>query len=890
MDFHWPFLPAELSSDPSKLKSCSPEEFERWCALLTADIPPEYHGIMREQLCDAIAQAHFSLSPSSPAAAELFAFLSAHPHAKALAENWSPVLPAPPSADPRRPRPPPPASGTGFQVHTGKRRCPDDDIYKQFEPLQRNLPRGVVFVRDGGAPRLALFGNRKFFGRQRGDDDDSELCSTALSLEFRGFLNSTKANGECCQVAWEPRLRAWVVGSKNRKILAASAEEAARYADAQAYTFATEMALCFFRQMALLPAERVAQLQQLLALTQLTLNFEYESPLHQHIVHLSAERLVLIGASGIHLRGRTLHPIFATALGRCFGFASVLDDLTTHPAQDLERVCAQIGEGWNTEGSVLVLLDAAHLVLDLVKVKAWWYVLLRAMREKLRRLVPADPDSLRLVQRNTRLRFEQLEVDLRIPPRFVRRYTLLAAQFAAWLSRRLAVPAAGSSSTGIQYREKPTAYLVDKYPVLWLDFLREKGLPSGPSLVYADLPAADALAQSGDESDGGGGGALLPVLLVLQGIPGSGKSSYAARAVEVLQARGVSAVQLAQDDFAHLGMKQSSAACLEATRQYLAGKQHQVVILARNNANIQQFAKYLQFDDYLARILFFCPAELYEREPADFLYMCLASVLHRKHSDAAHPTDEMQDASLALLPLRFLKMLAPEPGAIRTRLLSEGDHPTPELELLKDLMRNTNINSEKLSASALQRLRLDDQAHLAHVVQSYHRGLTDVATDIADHLMRLLPFQFPDYQSYVAIVLDPLSTEALLKQANALAPEPWARVCHHLTLIHSVNFAENPQLWHALLAELKKPVASLHVNRFYLSSHLLCASVEILDDAIRSFVISGHPHVTMALADNTSAVASLRLLQKVSSDPSICQTIEMESPIPISGHIQLIHP
>ena len=54
---------------------------------------------------------------------------------------------------------------------------------------------------------------------------------------------------------------------------------------------------------------------------------------------------------------------------------------------------------------------------------------------------------------------------------------------------------------------------------------------------------------------------------------------------------GVKAVQVAQDDFAHLG-KKSSDACHSHVKQLLSSKQFQVVILARNNANPAQY-KYI---------------------------------------------------------------------------------------------------------------------------------------------------------------------------------------------------------------------------------------------------------------------------------------------------------
>ena len=50
--------------------------------------------------------------------------------------------------------------------------------------------------------------------------------------------------------------------------------------------------------------EKQELLRTFLSTTRLTLNFESESPLHQHLVPLYARRLVMIGMTGVHVKGR----------------------------------------------------------------------------------------------------------------------------------------------------------------------------------------------------------------------------------------------------------------------------------------------------------------------------------------------------------------------------------------------------------------------------------------------------------------------------------------------------------------------------------------------------------------------------------------------------------
>lgn len=64
------------------------------------------------------------------------------------------------------------------------------------------------------------------------------------------------------------------------------------------YGFATEIADTFCNYLDKMGEERVEELRQFLTETRLTINFEFESPHHQHIVPLYDSKLVLIGCSG----------------------------------------------------------------------------------------------------------------------------------------------------------------------------------------------------------------------------------------------------------------------------------------------------------------------------------------------------------------------------------------------------------------------------------------------------------------------------------------------------------------------------------------------------------------------------------------------------------------
>merc|ERR1711974_369656 len=104
----------------------------------------------------------------------------------------------------------------------------DDGVYRANPSLQENLPRGYVLIKDNNsAPHIAIFGNRKFYGRSSGDDDESDLTSEAIKRgTYTKFLVSNKANGESCHITINPLdPNVWIIGSKNRKIAVSARKE-----------------------------------------------------------------------------------------------------------------------------------------------------------------------------------------------------------------------------------------------------------------------------------------------------------------------------------------------------------------------------------------------------------------------------------------------------------------------------------------------------------------------------------------------------------------------------------------------------------------------------------------------------------------------------------------
>lgn len=380
----------------------------------------------------------------------LYEFLSHHEDVAVISEEWKSV--------------PSYIKGIGFKLKS--RRGPDDKIYKKDKELLSKLPRGIVFINEASEIDLVIFGIRKFFGKTSEDDDKSQETSDTLNTsEFTHFIVSHKANGECCHVGlWKSY---WVIGSKNRKIIASQEEDIPKYDSLNHYDHAQSMARCFFKHLQKMGSEKVKQLKSFLLLTKLTLNFEFETPEHPHIVFLREEKLIFIGGTAFHFKAKVLHPSFTFSFANYFGFSSVItSSFFVHPKNELEHICHSITRNWDDEGAVLILLNTSMQVIDLVKVKTFWYILLRAVREKVKQIYQPDEAKLQIKQR-----LLELENVIKIDHQFVQNMIFLGQKMVDW----------------IKEDPKRQRNVRDQYPVMWLKFLDYFKIPSDSSLQFQTI-------------------------------------------------------------------------------------------------------------------------------------------------------------------------------------------------------------------------------------------------------------------------------------------------------------------------------------------------------------------------------------------------------------------
>lgn len=331
---------------------------------------------------------------------------------------------------------------TGDEMHVGNGfkvagHCPDEAKYKQRKDLRLWLPRGLVFARDGdgdGNWQLAIFAIRKFFGqgvnedREEGAREYEDKVGSGFDKVAVGFVPTWKANGENAQLAivYVNEERTIVCGSKNRKVFLRLGEgcdlERAKQ-DLVSYQSSPDSRYGIGIEVAELVLDRLAGLGSgeplcslflsFMLMSRFTMCFEMESMLHPHIEALAQTRLVFIGFSSVFIEGQSTHPLAACVIARRFGFITVTDDVSTvSPLSSLDTyINTDVIPRYGKEGDVLYMVSEGGQVVDLIKVKCAWYVVARAIREKIKHIA--------------RLANEQAEQEILVQAEVVSRERLL---------------------------------------------------------------------------------------------------------------------------------------------------------------------------------------------------------------------------------------------------------------------------------------------------------------------------------------------------------------------------------------------------------------------------------------------------------------------------------
>eukprot|EP00055_Hartaetosiga_balthica_P017839 m.123942 g.123942 ORF g.123942 m.123942 type:complete len:524 (+) comp9417_c2_seq15:321-1892(+) len=279
-------------------------------------------------------------------------------------------------------------------------RGPDDRIYAANGDIRRRVARGntvLEYLTENGRVRIPLIqGMLKFTGGM-GDDDDVEDPSSSQDWkkfflkkvdDAKQIVAMDKANGEAAHLACHTinGKRYIVCGSKNVHILVTSERDLRFYQDKR-YMVVVEVAKKVFHLMNELEDGGEAMFA-FLSGTGLTANFEILQPMYQHVELLPTFPLMLFFTftkpefSGERSSLCDVHPVLGIEIMRQVGSKTV--DYSIEDFSNFDEYVDFVRQSHGKEGKVLYVLDDTENVIGMLKKKTIWYVVVRAIREKIK--------------------------------------------------------------------------------------------------------------------------------------------------------------------------------------------------------------------------------------------------------------------------------------------------------------------------------------------------------------------------------------------------------------------------------------------------------------------------------------------------------------------------
>ncbi|KAK7498835.1 hypothetical protein BaRGS_00009927 [Batillaria attramentaria] len=366
-------------------------------------------------------------------------------------------------------------------------RGPDDAVYDANQMIRQRVARGNCFLRIDGGPyrgsRLVLYGLKKFTGGL-GDDDDRDRGDNhtwhryfTKPMESAARLVATrKANGEaahlsCIELAGQLLICA---GSKNVHQLFRTREDIKRY-HGDRFRIAGEISEVIMDILEQMDPTNKNRLLRFLAHTGYTAIFEILSPDHQHVEdlsHLPGNCLRFITWTSPDLDPTsdselcTVPPHIGIEIARALGLPTV--DYTILPVTAVEERMTKVRQGYQYEGEVLYFLDESGEVIGLLKKKTIWYIICRAVREKVRAASSAkakNPSTfcISVPVKKMEKRLSEIQTWLGLDEETLAAWKVLAIGFLKWAL-------AGIDAGTIRHGQ-----IGDKFPVLWKRYLEESG-------------------------------------------------------------------------------------------------------------------------------------------------------------------------------------------------------------------------------------------------------------------------------------------------------------------------------------------------------------------------------------------------------------------------------
>lgn len=206
------------------------------------------------------------------------------------------------------------------------------------------------------------------------------------------IICTQKANGEAAHFSARYLKDRFIVaaGSKNVHLVCRTYADIAKYSDSR-YMVAKTVAESTLDMLCSLTPENASILLSFMHHTQVTGVFEVLQPHYQHVVdlsHLKASQMNFICFTlpyGIESKKNqdslcALSPDKSLDFARSLGMITI--DYETIEADQGEARMDLVRQGYGSEGEVFYYVDNKGHVIGLLKKKTAWYILCRAIREK----------------------------------------------------------------------------------------------------------------------------------------------------------------------------------------------------------------------------------------------------------------------------------------------------------------------------------------------------------------------------------------------------------------------------------------------------------------------------------------------------------------------------
>jgi len=390
----------------------------------------------------------------------------------------------------------------------GKRHVPDDKIYNNNDDIRDKVARGntVLQIHDTHNKTIeydmAVFALKKFTGGMGDEDEDQPDNDLVWQKYFLKPLEEVtkvvcmiKENGEAGHVS----VRViddkffFIAGSKNVHLMFRTAEHLENYTDGR-FSVAKMVGHAWLQQLDKIQSSKIPSLLSFLHESKLTMIFEILCPAYQHVVdlsNLSQPHLKFLTFTRQYREGiedKAHESLAAFSPDKCIDFVRQfgLDSANYEviAAHETEQRMMKVRKGIDYEGEVLYFLDKNYSTIGLLKKKTTWYIILRAIREKVSYVFStykknpgawsSTENRKLLVKLNKRL--EEIQKWLSLTDQEKLEWQILGKSFQNWLVEKL-----------ISSRGDIDKYSVrGNFPQLWKTFHAERNLPPGSEQSIVD--------------------------------------------------------------------------------------------------------------------------------------------------------------------------------------------------------------------------------------------------------------------------------------------------------------------------------------------------------------------------------------------------------------------